>query len=327
MKLATAIDIPGDRKPEYQKAKLLQWTTIFYLLSVVVLLYFVMGSSQAMRAAWLEDILSLVPSIIWTIATPIAWRNPDPKFPYGYHRSVSIGYLAASLPLLVLGVYLVSDAAMTLIKAEHPTMGTLVIYGQPVWVGWPALLALVYSSVPSVILGRMKLKLADRLHDKVLFADAKMRKADWLTAGAAMIGIIGVGFGLWWLDAAAALVIGLDVTRDGLTQTKHAIGDLADRRPMTTPREEDDDLPERIRDRLCRLGWVKDAKVRLREAGHILYGEGFVVPTGERVAVRSINEAADGVVQMDWRLAEFVLTPVPFLDDADANEKSAGKDR
>ncbi|MDN3722094.1 cation transporter [Roseibium salinum] len=237
MKLATSVDIPNERKPDYRKAKWLQWITIVYLISVVFVLYLVMGSSQAMRAAWLEDLLSLVPSIAWTITTPIAWRKPDPKFPYGYHRSVSIGYLAASLPLLLLGLFLVGDAAMKLVQAEHPTMGTLVIFGQPVWIGWPALLALIYSSVPSVILGRMKLKLADRLHDKVLYADAKMRKADWMTAGAAMIGIIGVGFGIWWLDAAAALVIGLDVIRDGFTQTKHAIGDLTDRRPMTTTQE------------------------------------------------------------------------------------------
>ncbi|MCX2721629.1 cation transporter [Roseibium salinum] len=319
MKLATSVDIPNERKPDYRKAKWLQWITIVYLISVVFVLYLVMGSSQAMRAAWLEDLLSLVPSIAWTITTPIAWRKPDPKFPYGYHRSVSIGYLAASLPLLLLGLFLVGDAAMKLVQAEHPTMGTLVIFGQPVWIGWPALLALIYSSVPSVILGRMKLKLADRLHDKVLYADAKMRKADWMTAGAAMIGIIGVGFGIWWLDAAAALVIGLDVIRDGFTQTKHAIGDLTDRRPMTTTQEKEEDLPERVRNQLCRLDWVKDAQVRLREAGHILYGQGFVVPTVDRVAVETISKAADDITRMDWRLAEFVLTPVTSFDGSNAN--------
>ena len=56
--------------------------------------------------------------------------------------------------------------------------------------------ALAYSALPSVLLGRAKIPLAEELHNKVLYADAKMNKADWLTAGAAMVGVVGIGFGL-----------------------------------------------------------------------------------------------------------------------------------
>ena len=41
-----------------------------------------------------------------------------------------------------------------------------------------------------MILGRMKLRLAHELHDKALYTDADMNKADWETAGAACIGIL-----------------------------------------------------------------------------------------------------------------------------------------
>ena len=51
-----------------------------------------------------------------------------------------------------------------------------------VWLGWVMIVALLYGLFPSLILGRLKRPLADRLHDKVLFADAKMNQADWLTA-------------------------------------------------------------------------------------------------------------------------------------------------
>ena len=36
--------------------------------------------------------------------------------------------------------------------------------------------ALVYSAIPAVIIGRLKLPLARELHDKVLYADAQMNK-------------------------------------------------------------------------------------------------------------------------------------------------------
>ena len=41
----------------------------------------------------------------------------------------------------------------------------------------------------------------------MLYADAKMNKADWLTATAAMVGVVGIGVGLWWVDAVAAIAI------------------------------------------------------------------------------------------------------------------------
>lgn len=324
MRAVTAVDIPDDRKPDYRKAKWIQWITIAYLVSVAIVLYFVLGSSQAMRAAWLEDMLSIIPSVAWVIATPIAWRKPDGNFPYGYHRAVGIAYLASALPLLGLGLYLIIEAAMKLFQATHPSMGTMVILGEPVWIGWPALLALAYSAIPSVILGRLKLPLARRLHDKPLIADAKMRKADWLTAGAAGIGVIGIGFGIWWLDAAAALLIGLDVLRDGFAQTSRSIGDLADRRP-TTAEGGEDDLPERLRDWLCRLSWVENADVRMREAGHVLYGEGFVVPKDEGDLIRRINDAADEALGLDWRVAEFTITPVASLSVVEGRSDGASE--
>ncbi len=75
--------------------------------------------------------------------------------------------------------------------------------------------ALLYGAIPPIFLGRMKQPLAETLHDKVLNADAAMNRADWLTAFAAIAGIIGIGIGIWWADAAAAIVIALDITRDG----------------------------------------------------------------------------------------------------------------
>ena len=67
---------------------------------------------------------------------------------------------------------------------------------------WPARLAwlvdvaaLVYSVIPPLILGRMKLPLAQELHQKALQTDANMNKGDWLAGLAGVVGITGVAFG------------------------------------------------------------------------------------------------------------------------------------
>jgi divalent metal cation (Fe/Co/Zn/Cd) transporter len=71
------------------------------------------------------------------------------------------------------------------------------------------------------------------LHDKVLYADAELNRADWMTAAAGAVGVIGIGFGLWFADAAAGALISLDIVRDGVRNVKAAAAELMDARPTT----------------------------------------------------------------------------------------------
>ena len=196
-------ELPPDKHEVLKKAVRLEWLTIAYLLSAIVILYFALGSSQAMKAAWAEDILSLLPPIAFLIASRVRRRQPNTTFPYGYHRVTSIAFLCASVALLSLGAFVLYDSVTKLLMFEHPPIDLVKPIGDsPVWLGWLMLPALAWSAVPAVFLGRAKQPLAKELHDKVLYADAEMNRADWLTAGAAMLGVVGIGFGLWWADGS-----------------------------------------------------------------------------------------------------------------------------
>ena len=92
-----------------------------------------------------------------------------------------------------MGGFVFFDSAIKLVRAEHPPIGVIQLFGQEVWLGWVMIAALVYSGLPAVFLGRAKLRLADDLHDKVLYADAQMNKADWMTVTAAIGGAGGDG--------------------------------------------------------------------------------------------------------------------------------------
>ena len=82
----------------------------------------------------------------------------------------------------------------------------------------------------------MKQPIARRLEDEVLDTDAMMQKADWMTGLAGMAGIIGVGFGLWWTDAAAAALISISILKDGVTSLRVATAELTDGAPRRLER-------------------------------------------------------------------------------------------
>ena len=197
-----------------------------------------LGSSQAMKAAWVEDILGLTPPIAFLIASRVRKRKPNDRFPYGYHRATAIAYLCAAVALLALGAFILYDSVSKLLKFQHAPIDLVKPFGdRPIWLGWLMLAALAYSAVPQVFLGRLKQPLARELNDKVLYADSEMNRADWMTAGAAMLGVVGIGFGLWWADSVAASVVSVDIVRDGWKNLRVAVDDLMDKEPTvsTTP--------------------------------------------------------------------------------------------
>ncbi|MGB8704533.1 MAG: cation transporter, partial [Gillisia sp.] len=176
MKNLDSFQLPSDLQKAFDKAKKLEWITIFYQLSVVAVMYLTMGSSQAMKTAWLEDALGIFPSVSFLIAANFYNKKPNASFPYGYHRSYNIAFLASAIILFTIGVYMFIDSGMSLLKQEHPTIGLIQIFGHHFWLGWLMLVALVYSSGPAMILGFKKLPKAKKLHNKVLFTDADTQK-------------------------------------------------------------------------------------------------------------------------------------------------------
>lgn len=151
----------------------------------------------------------------------------------------------------------------------------------------------------------MKQKLAPQMHDKVLFADAKMMKADWMAESATAVGVVGTGFGLWWLDPLAAAIVSADILKDGLGTLKTAVADLMDRRPEKADKSDYERLPEEIERLFGGYDWVESVRVRMRDEGHILLDEAFLVPRdGTPDLVRKISQAAEEAKALDWDMVK-----------------------
>lgn len=312
----SSAELPPERHKALRRAVVLEVVTLAYLLSVVVLMYLTMGNSQAMKTEWLEHLLSMVPPVAFLISAYVRTWPPSERFPYGYHRVSSIAFLVAALALLALGLVVLGEGAAHLLSAEHPTIGTTLLFGEPIWLGWLMFPVLLYSAVPSFFLGRAKVPLARTLHDKTLYADAEMNRADWMTSLAAMVGVFGLALGWWWADGVAAVLISIDIVREGGRYVWVVITDLMDHVPRTVDDRLTESFPARLVTEWKRLPWVKDADVRLREHGHVFFGEGFIYPVDRRNLVARAREARELAYRLDWRLQDLVIQMVDETPDA-----------
>jgi divalent metal cation (Fe/Co/Zn/Cd) transporter len=306
--------------PEQVRARrsAIRWEffTIAYTSVTITVVAFVVGNSQAMRTAWIEDMLSLIPQIAFLTALLLVRRRPTVQHPYGLHRAMGVGHLVAGVALLAVGLNLAVEAVIGLLAAEHPTIGTVQIWGQTVWLGWLMVAVMVVVVVgPVFFYGPAKAKLAPVLHNKLLFADADMAKADWQTNAASIVGVLGVGAGLWWLDGVAALFISVGIVSDGVRNTRTAVVDLMDQRARTYDSRHPHPLAADIVSYLRSRPWVAQAGVRMRDEGQVFHIEAFVVPHRRKVAVSELTAAAEGIADIDWKMQDVVVVPVEHLPD------------
>ncbi|WP_255556444.1 cation transporter [Tessaracoccus palaemonis] len=307
-------DLPQRQQEALRKAIFWEWFTLGYSAATIMLIAVVIGGSQAMKTAWVEDILSLLPQISFLVALLFIRQPPSRRFPYGLHRAMGVGHLVAGVALLLIGALLAVESALGLARAEHPAIGTVNLFGHTIWLGWCMVAVMVGTMWGPFVYGRAKLKLAPDLHNKVLFTDADMSKADWTTTAASVIGVLGIGIGWWWLDGVAALFISLGIVKDGWRNSSSAVLDLMDQRARSFDDSEPHPLSSDIVKRVRREAWVRDASVRMRDMGQVFHIEVFVIPRAE-VSIEQLEATRDDVAALDWKAQDIALIPVSSLPD------------
>jgi cation diffusion facilitator family transporter len=319
MRLYRPFVYPAQIDEEIGRARKLAWASLVLLISTALAIYLTLGQSEAMKTAWIEDLLGLVPPIVLLIALRVERRTPNKRFPYGYFRVVSVAFLVTAAVLSLAGMWLLYDALMKLLKGERPPIGVFPVFGHDIWAGWAMIAALCYCIIIGIILGKLKQPVAKKLNDKALAADADMNKAGWMSEGAAVVGILLIAFGFWWGDAVAAAFISVNIIRDGWVSLRQVVADLMDESPTRFDSTELDRLPERIKQKAESLPWVRKAAVRLREHGHVISGDVMIVPADETNLIRNIAEASRVLCEIDWRLYRLIIMPVSTIDEETEN--------
>lgn len=301
-------ELPDEQQQALRKARRIQWLWMVILAATVAAMAAVMGNSQAMKTAWIEDMLSFLPPLAFLIGARVARKAPNERFPFGYHRAVGVGHLVSGVALAGVGLLLIADGGSGLLMGERPPIGAVNLFGTPVWLGWLMITVALASCIAPVILGRIKRRLAEQLHDKVLRADADMNRADWLTGVATAAGVAGIGLGSWWADAVAALVVSVSITKDGWENIRDAISDLADARATTVDNSEPHPIIAQINARVLQEPQVVAVQTRARDEGHVLHAEVFMQLNQPTVDIAWLDGLRRSCAELDWRIQDLVLT-------------------
>lgn len=298
--------LPDELRDTMRAAIRLEYWNLFWTATIIVVMGLVLGQSQTMKTAWVEDTLGVVPPVMFLIAAHMELKGKRScKFPFGFERVNGLGFFVAAVALTSVGLLLLYNAVIALIATEHATVGSIVLLGQEFWLGWLMIAAQLYSLVPPMLIGRKELPLAEKLNDKLLHTDALMNKANWLTGAAGLAGVIGLGLGWWWADSLAAAIISLDVINDGVKALRSSTAELVDGSPraLSSPDLSEDAmrLEERLREEF------PSATIRLRETGRLIRAEVHGVhPPAER---RHPRHYWPKEKDRSWRLAQVSFVP------------------
>jgi len=309
MHITKNVEFPKELRKLYRKATKYEWISLFYMISAATFSFLVMSNSQTMKTVWLEDSLGIVPPASFLIASKIRKWKANSNFPYGYHKVTGIAYLTSSLALLLLGSYLFFDGLSVLLKKEHPSIPNFYLFGHSIWMGYLMIVALLWSSIPSTILGHIKIPLAYKLYDKILFADSKMNKASWMSGFASIFGIIGIGLGMWWADASVGIIISMTIISDGFTNLKQSVLDLIDEVPKKVGGKETDPLIAEVKKLVKNELSVNEVHVRFRDEGHVFFGEIFIAMDEAKVDPQKLLLLKNKIEKFHWRLHDITIMP------------------
>lgn len=293
---------------DLRSAARLAWASIAILSVTGAIMFAVSGNSQAMKTAWIEDLVSMVPPIAFLLALRSARRPPDAEYINGRWRAFDITFLVSAVALTGVGLALLYDGMKVMLEREHTTIGSVRVGHRLVWHGWIMIGALLLTAGPAVLLGRAKLKLARRLQLKPLHTDADMNKADWMTALAGAAGIAGIGMGVWWADAGAAVVIAGSVLKDGVSNLRHAMRDLLDARAEALERGQLEPLTAAVRDAVEALDGIDSCELRLHEEGLRLSGVLVLTTSDDRNLRARLRDAKAAARAVHWRIDDVTAT-------------------
>ncbi|MCZ8175961.1 MAG: cation diffusion facilitator family transporter [Burkholderiaceae bacterium] len=165
----------------------------------------------------LESLVNLAGAMfaLWMVA--VAARPPDDEHPWGHHKAE---YFSSGFE----GVLILGAAVAILYEAAHRLFDP-----QPVeQVGLGIALAVVSSALNAGLAWSM-LKKAREVHSIALEADARHLFTDVITSAGVVAGLVGVVLTGWlWLDPVLAMLVALNILREGWHLLRRSADGLLD---------------------------------------------------------------------------------------------------
>lgn len=186
------------------------------LLSVAQIVIGVIANSAALIADGIHaasDLLS--DGLVWVAARKAA-AAPDADHPYGHGRFETAATLGLGILLALVGGGIVWNGIERLLDSERPIPGQV------------ALLVAAIGILAKEGLYRYTVAVAERLKSQMLRANAWHHRSDAISSIVVLIGVGGAVLGFSYMDALAAIAVGLMVVKIGWDLGWGAMTELVD---------------------------------------------------------------------------------------------------
>lgn len=277
------------------------------LVSLIQFAIAIIGGSAGLFADALHNAGDVLTTIALWIAFVLSSRAANQRYTYGYHRSED---LAGIFIVLVIIASAVASAIESIIKLTSGTVPTQL---------YLSMAAAVVGIIGNEALAQYKISVGKRINSVPLIADGQHSRIDGLTSLAALVGLIGVAFGLRLADPIAGLVITVVILTVVYSTAKSVLQRLLD---AVDPRI----VPSiyEIASAVPGVEGVND--IRARWVGHTLH----VALNIEVEATLTLAKAHDIAEEVRHRLfhrvnglSEAIIHTDPHSHDEDPHEKMA----
>ncbi|WP_435333653.1 cation diffusion facilitator family transporter [Haloarchaeobius sp. TZWWS8] len=154
-------------------------------------------------------------------------QPPDFEHPHGHERIEPFVSLFVAAGIFAAGGFVFWQAGTTLLAGDVATHYST-----------SAVAVLVFSGVLKYVLYRYCLRAGENVHSPALVATAVDNRNDVLTAGAALVGVLGAGAGFPVLDPLAAIVVSLAIVWTGVEIVRDNVNYLVGAAPPDDLRAE-----------------------------------------------------------------------------------------
>lgn len=235
---------------------------------------YIFGSS-ALLADGFNNLTDIVASAAVLVGLRISRKPPDSDHHYGHFRAETVAALLASFIMAMVGIQVIVEAVRSLFTGAKATPQL-----------WSAGVAVV-CAVAMLGVYIYNKRLAKQINNSALMAAAKDNFSDAMVSIGAAVGIVGAQFGLPWIDSAAAVVVGLLISKTAWDIFRDATYRLTD--------GFDEDKLMDLRSTIARtpgVEGIKDIKARVH-GSHVLVD--VVIEVDASISVMEGHRISDSI--------------------------------
>jgi cation diffusion facilitator family transporter len=258
--------------------------------------------SLAILSEAAHSLIDLGAAIMTYIAVRISGKPADEEHHYGHGKVESVSALGETALLFLLSGIVIWEAVKRLIEHEpHIVVAT----------NW-AFIVMAASVVIDFFRARALTRVARATQSQALEADALHFSSDLWSSLAVIGGLIGISFGIWWADSAAALVVAFLVCVAGWRLGRRTVETLTDTAPAGAV-DNITDVVEKV------PGVVAVTDVRARGVGDKTFID-LTVAVSRTLPldrVSAIKGAVESALSRDIPGAEPMVTTTPVALDSE----------